>query len=139
MSTKGLSRALVNCAECTRGKALKVPGTGSQEWEGPRTGLGVREGGWNHLSCPSSGSSDRRVAPLYGRSRATLAAARLVGSSGLLEVLAKSTRAVPGLWVSLAAALGVLCQSTPQRAAPLKKTKEVGDEKKGLPPRPPLP
>ena len=24
-------------------------------------GLGVREEGWNHLSCPSSGSSDRRV------------------------------------------------------------------------------
>ena len=55
-------------------------------------------------------------APLYGESRATLAAARPVGSSGLLEVLAKSTGAVPGLWVSLAAALGVLCQPTPQRA-----------------------
>ena len=24
-------------------------------------GLGGGEGGWNHLSCPSSGSSDRRV------------------------------------------------------------------------------
>ena len=59
-------------------------------------------------------------APLYGRSRATLAAARPVGSSGLLEVQAKSTGAVPGLWVSLAAALGVLCQSTPQRAVPRK-------------------
>ena len=72
-------------------------------------------------------------APLYGRSRATLAAARPVGSSGLLEVQAKSTGAVPGLWVSLAAALGVLCQSTPQRAVPIKKQRRWGKEK-GSPP-----
>ena len=71
-------------------------------------------------------------APLYGESRATLAAARPVGSSGLLEVLAKSTGAVPGLWVSLAAALGVLCQPTPQRAV---AGKNKGGGEKGTSPR----
>ena len=95
-----LEQGLYKCTMRTRGKALKVPGTAPKNGRG-REGLRNERGRMEPPDVPVllglRQAGRPWFAPLYGRSRATLAAARPVGSSGLLEVQAKSTGAVPGL------------------------------------------
>ena len=100
LSTR-LEQGLFDVPMSTRGKALKVPGTVLPRMGGARDGLRNQRGRMEPPVVPFfwvlRQAGRPWFAPLYGRSRATLAAARPVGSSGLLEVQAKSTGAVPGL------------------------------------------